>query len=389
MADRVRLGDLLLDAGIISPEDLEAVLERQRQDGRRLGTLLVEAGLVSETQVTQILSQQLSVPWVSLYHVEFSRPLLELVSQQLAEQHRLVPIFVRRIRGLGNTLYVAMEDPTNEQAREAIEKYAGLAVRTMIAAPSDIASAIRVYYGSDVATPFLSDAEAELDSQQEDEGDASRAEDEGAEDAEQMEADGFTEIARPAVGPAPPGQAARSPVPHSARQGETPAQQAPSDGVVPAAGPGQLAHAGSEGAPGATDGLPDDAPELEYREIELAEQRRSIAERSAGSSQSAEGRPLRTITLTLLDGTTVTLPAPGGGKQVSQPELEQTRWTARDLVVALRAVSNGAEAAEVLGEDIRWEDLFAALLTVLMNKHLVADWEFVDAYRKQVRSKPP
>lgn len=59
---RLRLGQLLVDAKLISAEALEQVLREQRSDGRRLGTLLVERGLINETQLTQILSHQLSVP---------------------------------------------------------------------------------------------------------------------------------------------------------------------------------------------------------------------------------------------------------------------------------------------------------------------------------------
>src|SRR5689334_19475841 len=109
---RIRLGELLVEAQIITHQQLEDVLQLQKRDGRRIGALLVEAGLVSETQVTQILSQQLSVPWVSLYHIDFSRQLLNLVSEELAERYCLVPIFVRKVRGLGQTLYVAMDDPS-------------------------------------------------------------------------------------------------------------------------------------------------------------------------------------------------------------------------------------------------------------------------------------
>src|SRR5260221_7949931 len=144
---RLRLGQLLVDAHILSAEQLERVLTLQKSDGRRLGTLLVENEHITETQVTQILSQQLSVPWVSLYHIDFSRQLLNLVSHQLAEKYCLVPIFVRRVRGLGETLYVAMDDPSDEVAQREVGQWAGLPVRAMIAPPTDIRSAIRVYYG--------------------------------------------------------------------------------------------------------------------------------------------------------------------------------------------------------------------------------------------------
>src|SRR5689334_12876466 len=144
---RVRLGELLVRAGLISGTQLEEALAEQRKNGKRLGSLLVELGLVSETQVTQILSQQLSVPWVSLHHIDFSRQLLNLVPIDIVERYCLIPIYVRRVRGLGDALYVAMDDPTNGRALDEVAARAGLHVRPMIAPPSDIRAAIRVYYG--------------------------------------------------------------------------------------------------------------------------------------------------------------------------------------------------------------------------------------------------
>src|SRR5438477_11614925 len=112
---RLRLGQLLVDAKLLSEQALSEVLALQRGDGRRLGTLLVERGLINETQLTQILSHQLSVPWVSLLHIEFSRQLLNLVPHDVADRYCLVPIYVRHVRHQGETLYVAMDDPTNEE----------------------------------------------------------------------------------------------------------------------------------------------------------------------------------------------------------------------------------------------------------------------------------
>ena len=57
-----------------------------------------------------------------------------------------MPIFVRRVRKQGETLYVAMDDPTNEAAIEEVARAAALPVKPMIACPSDIRAAIRVYY---------------------------------------------------------------------------------------------------------------------------------------------------------------------------------------------------------------------------------------------------
>src|SRR5215510_13276324 len=150
---RLRLGQLLVDAHILSEAQLEQVLVLQKSDGRKLGTLLVEGGLVTETQLTQILSQQLSVPWVSLYHIDFSRELLNLVPREIAERYCLVPIYIRPVREQSDTLYVAMNDPMNEDALRECTTSAGLPARPMIAAPSAILKTIRLYYGGSASSP--------------------------------------------------------------------------------------------------------------------------------------------------------------------------------------------------------------------------------------------
>jgi len=97
------------------------------------------------------------------------------------------------------------------------------------------------------------------------------------------------------------------------------------------------------------------------------------------------------VTLTLLDGTKVNLPAreptPPPMQAVKAPSSapaagQGNELTARDLVAALRAVAHGADATEILGDDVRWEALFSALLSLLLKKQLIADWEFVEEYKK-------
>ncbi len=151
MVSRPRLGELLVEAGVLTRTQLDHALLLQRDGGRKLGQVLTDLGFVNETQVIQTLSQQLSVPWVSLYHIDFTRQLLNLVPRAVAEQYCLVPIFVRRIRKQGETLYVAMDDPTNETALMKVSEASALPAKPMLASPTDIRSAIRVYYGGTTA----------------------------------------------------------------------------------------------------------------------------------------------------------------------------------------------------------------------------------------------
>ena len=324
---RVRLGELLVEAHIVTRAQLEDVLALQKSDGRRIGTLLVEAGLVSETQVTQILSQQLSVPWVSLYHIDFSRQLLNLVSQELAERHCLVPIFVRKVRGLGQTLYVAMDDPSDEKAQTEVGQFSALPVRAMIAPPTDIRSAIRAYYGAGKDASSLSEAMAEAD-------------------AERASVERARQRSSPPTAPSSP-----------------PPSPSPAPSPPPTPTPFE-------------DG-PDSGPQIEAHEIPLP----------------PRGKGARMVTLTLLDGTKVNLPAKSAAAPPKRlpsdsPATEAPATagpgvlTARDLVAALRALSHGADASEILGENVRWEAMFSALLSLMLKKHVIADWEFVEEYKK-------
>lgn len=377
-APRVRLGELLVQSGVLTEARLAEALAAQQSEPvrRRLGQVLVERGFVDETQLTQVLGRQLSVPWVSLYHVDFSRQLLNLVPREVAEAYGIIPVYVRHVRGQGDTLYVATDDPTNDDGQRRVAAYAGLPVRPMIASASDIRAAIRVYYGTGPAQPA---------------------------------APAPAQVAAPApAAPAPPAaQASRKPdsVPPTRRESGRMKAASPNEplpkvivhdpppapvAAAPAPTPAvDLSSVASEPLSAAPSSPAPTVPEVphrrgrapvdEYPEIEAV----SIpipAKKKAGG---------RTIALTLLDGTQISLPAPARKGRHDAPESEtrpggdaEDALTARDLVAALRAVSHGADASEILGENPRWEALFAALLSLLLKKRLIADWEFVEEFRK-------
>ena len=346
------IGELLVEAKALSSEKLEEALKIPRVPGRKLGQVLIEAGLVTEAQVTQALSLQLSVPWVSLYHIDFSRQLLNRVPRELAEKHCLVPIFVRHVKGQGDTMYVAIEDPANEAGLADAGKAVGLPVRPMIASPSDIRSALRVYYGTPEEPvvspePPAPDASAPRDGRK-------------------------GEKAEP-----PPLPPSRRMAPATAMSAEThakpeaPATQPGRESGRPAVPPARDAPArpDSKAPPSQRPDGPSEAPELEV-----------------GRSISVPPRKgPRMVSLTLLDGTAIQVPARPSTRHDSVPPSAggmSDQLTARDLVSALRAVSHGADASEVLGEKAQLEAMFAALLSLLLRKGLIADWEFVEEIRK-------
>jgi type IV pilus assembly protein PilB len=401
---RLRLGQLLVDAKLLTEQALQDVLVRQREDGRRLGTLLVEGGYINETQLTQILSHQLSVPWVSLLHIEFSRQLLNLVPHDVADQFCLVPIYVRHVRNQGDTLYVAMDDPSNEDGLVACRDHAGLPVRAMIAPPQDIRNAIRVYYGTSSRAPEAPSASApEPVAAPAPEAIAAVeappavvAIEAPAAAAIEVPVDAATSTPIAVVVAAPDDADLDAPAPTSSR---TAALEARIDAMLNAETAASSARADRDG------------PEIETTEITLGDpasragagRLRAIvdgtsvapaSERGVERIPLPRGRAPRMVALTLLDGTTIPLPAKRRPRHEAEADAEAPRsrpvraegpeseaahgLTARDLVAALRAVAQGADGSEVLGSNERWEAMFAALLSLMLKKHLIADWEFVE-----------
>jgi type IV pilus assembly protein PilB len=146
MSQGRRIGELLKAAGLITDVQLGHALDEQERGGTRLGELLVSRGILSEVQLIQILSNQLSVAWVSLPHVEFTDELLILVPVEVAEQHTLIPVHFRVGVKKQKILYIAMDDPTDVAAMEHVSRITGMHVRPLIAPPSEIRRQIRVRY---------------------------------------------------------------------------------------------------------------------------------------------------------------------------------------------------------------------------------------------------
>jgi type IV pilus assembly protein PilB len=145
-SSRERIGDMLVAAELITVAELDEALAAQVQTRLPIGKQLVSMGYVSEVQLTQLLSHQLSVPWVSLERVEFSATLLAKVPAELADRFTIMPIYVRSVRHQGATLYIAMDDPTQEEALRRVSIASNLPVKPMIASPSDIRRAIDLHY---------------------------------------------------------------------------------------------------------------------------------------------------------------------------------------------------------------------------------------------------
>ena len=140
-AQRGRIGDLLVRAGLINPAQVEAALERQRVAGTSLGEILLAQGALSEAELAAALSYQLDTPLVDLGAEASERAALRVVPQETAEKLNLIPL-----REDNGVLFVAMAFPSDSAALVELRALAMKPVRPLLALRSDIQMAIEQRY---------------------------------------------------------------------------------------------------------------------------------------------------------------------------------------------------------------------------------------------------
>lgn len=144
---RKRIGEILIQAGLLDHAGLRAALSEQRRWGGQLGRLLVDMKLVTEEALVQALSHQLNFPAVDLDNLQVPGEVLDLVPGELAERNNLIPFNLE-----GKFLDVAMSDPTNLSIIDELRIRTQLNVRSYLAGPKMIERALAKYYGLGVAT---------------------------------------------------------------------------------------------------------------------------------------------------------------------------------------------------------------------------------------------
>ena len=141
MAQR-KLGQILVDLGYLTEDQLWDVLEEQKQShGEIIGQVAVRMGLVTNAQVTEALAEQWGMPVVNLPETNIPAKVLELVPETMAEIYKIMPVSLK-----GDVLTVAMADPQNVGALDDLRNFLGHEVRGAVSNPHDIDGAIRQYY---------------------------------------------------------------------------------------------------------------------------------------------------------------------------------------------------------------------------------------------------
>ena len=151
-----RLGELLVDSGTITEEELQRGLELQKGTNQRLGTVLISNNIITEGQLIEALQMQLGIEFIDLTRVDIPIELAQVLPKNIAKQYQVVPVRIVR-----DELYLAMSDPLNFYAIEEVRKAVRKKVIPMVATASAVERSIAILYGNEGAIQAIADIRRE------------------------------------------------------------------------------------------------------------------------------------------------------------------------------------------------------------------------------------
>ena len=159
---KLRLGDVLVNSGVISAEDLEKGLARQKGTGRKLGEVLVDEGNFTEENIARALSDQLRYDMIDLQNVEIEEEVLKLVPANVLKKYKVLPFEYSQETMM---LRVAMADPMDIAALDDINIITNMQVEPVVATTRGVMLAIDRYYGQAEVNSALEEYTREKESQ--------------------------------------------------------------------------------------------------------------------------------------------------------------------------------------------------------------------------------
>ena len=137
---RKRLGEILLDEGLITEDQLNAAIEAQKKSGGLLGEILVEMGAISERDIARAIVLQNAWPYLSVFNHYISREMLYLFPESYLWEHQFIPLD----RFL-NTITIVSSNVLSDHVLSEIEQRVGCKVKMFAASASEIRSALATY----------------------------------------------------------------------------------------------------------------------------------------------------------------------------------------------------------------------------------------------------
>ena len=142
-AKRKRLGELLMEEGMLSEEQLAEALTIQKNTGGKLGEVLVSSGIVKQEYIIRVLEVKMGIPYIHPDASTVDPEVIRTVGEEFARKYDVIPIKIQ-----GGKLVVTMTDPLNIQLIDDISMIAGMEVYPAFATAEEIRKAISIYYGN-------------------------------------------------------------------------------------------------------------------------------------------------------------------------------------------------------------------------------------------------
>ena len=140
-----RIGEILLEEGAISKENLEEALKHQARVGGKLAEQFIELGFINEVTLLKALSKQYNVPCADLTKMKLEKAIIDRISPDVAKKHHIIPLVEKESDGR-KTLFLGIWDLSNMLAISDVEFFTNSAVKPVIATISQIDAAIGKYY---------------------------------------------------------------------------------------------------------------------------------------------------------------------------------------------------------------------------------------------------
>jgi type IV pilus assembly protein PilB len=138
---RQKIGDILVEKGLVTTAQLAEALKEQEKSGSKIGQILVEKGIITEEQLIDAVSERLKIPRISLNSLVIDPSVIAMVPVEMARRYQLIPVFK-----IGKVLSVAMAEPLNIIAIDELKYLTHCDVKRAISCPSEITAAIDQYY---------------------------------------------------------------------------------------------------------------------------------------------------------------------------------------------------------------------------------------------------
>ncbi len=148
-----KLGELLVEKGFATQEQIKTGLDIQRKTGRKLGDILIESGIIHEVQLVEVIAERLKINRINLSSIVINPSVIATIPVDIAKKHNVLPVFK-----MANNLVVAMSDPLNVIALDEIRYLTKCIVKRAVAGKQEIRTAIDRYYSvADSVNTMLDD----------------------------------------------------------------------------------------------------------------------------------------------------------------------------------------------------------------------------------------